>query len=673
MGRFANGDGGNGSETSARLIMFCKVVFDVPLDRDFDYAIPTELESKVMPGIRVTAPFGRMLTTGLVTAVSDTTHLPENILIKKIASVLDEKPVFGSDLFSLAAFMKETWGGPIGQILFALVPPQAFFKVNPPETLGEMRFSSPPLPLAAHRQKDLSRLASYLNNGYHRVLLSGPDRNEKTEIILTLAQKVLQGFGQALITLPDVISAQNFAHSLKKRFTEDILFCWHSRMLISQKKKIFSRVSNGLPCLIISARSGSLLPFKNLRLAAMLEEENDNYKQEENKPYFHVRDLLAFRSAQHEALFVACSDTPSLEQLYSVQQKQTEQMSFEYPHSSVAFQWKVTPKKGEKSSLISDILLEQLKENLEKKEASLLILNRRGYSNAYYCLNCGTYAKCQGCGAILAREKAAEGEDYLICKKCGKKYPLEQTCPQCQNKIFKSRGGGTQKIVTELNKLFPHIRVLRLDSDTLKNKDGQGHQVRAALDRGQADVVVGTRLALDAAFSGRVSLAAVMDADLELDSPDFRASEKFGQLIFKLKNLLAERKNSRLLIQSSSPDIYPFESLRVDYEACSEEEMLARESFQYPPFIKLIKLLLKSKDKTLLQAETSRIMSVAAPFAMEILGPVLTGKKTDILKKQYLLFKTTSHQYPDLVKVLDQLEVSKKIEVKIVADPYDFY
>jgi len=673
MGRFANGDGGNGSETSARLIMFCKVVFDVPLDRDFDYAIPTELESKVMPGIRVTAPFGRMLTTGLVTAVSDTTHLPENILIKKIASVLDEKPVFGSDLFSLAAFMKETWGGPIGQILFALVPPQAFFKVNPPETLGEMRFSSSPLPLAAHRQKDLSRLASYLNNGYHRVLLSGPDRNEKTEIILTLAQKVLQGFGQALITLPDVISAQYFAHSLKKRFTEDILFCWHSRMLISQKKKIFSRVSNGLPCLIISARSGSLLPFKNLRLTAMLEEENDNYKQEENKPYFHVRDLLAFRSAQHEALFVACSDTPSLEQLYSVQQKQTEQMSFKYPHSPVAFQWKVTPKKGEKSSLISDILFEQLKENLEKKEASLLILNRRGYSNAYYCLNCGTYAKCQGCGAILAREKAAEGEDYLICKKCGKKYPLEQTCPQCQNKIFKSRGGGTQKIVTELNKLFPHIRVLRLDSDTLKNKDGQGHQVRAALDRGQADVVVGTRLALDAAFSGRVSLAAVMDADLELDSPDFRASEKFGQLIFKLKNLLAERKNSRLLIQSSSPDIYPFESLRVDYEACSEEEMLARESFQYPPFIKLIKLLLKNKDKTLLQAETSRIMSVAAPFAMEILGPVLTGKKTDILKKQYLLFKTTSHQYPDLVKVLDQLEVTKKIEVKIVADPYDFY
>lgn len=655
--------------------MFCKVVFDVPLDRDFDYAVPAELESRVKVGVRITAPFGPMLTTGLVTEVSPTTSLAQNILIKEIVTVLDDKPVFGSDLFSLAGFMKKTWGGPIGQILFSLVPPQAFFKVNLPEPLAPMHFSSADLTFTAEQEKIFEKLFSYLNDGYHRVLLSGPAKSGKTEIILRLVEKVLSGYGQALLTLPDVIAAQNFALSLEKRFGKEYVFCWHSRMLISQKKKFFSRISNGLPCLVVSARSGGLLPFKNLRLAVMLEEENDNYKQEENKPYFHLRDLLSYRAMQHEALFIACSDTPSLEILYSVQNQETEQVSLSktFANSLSTFQWKVTPKKGEKSSLLSDFLLAQLKENLEAKQASLIILNRRGYSNAYYCLNCGTYAKCQGCGAILAREKTAGAEDYLICKKCGKKYSLDQTCPQCQNKIFKSRGGGTQKIVTELAKHFPEMRILRLDSDTLKNKDGQGHQVRRMLDTAQADVVVGTRQAIEAALSHRVSLAAIADADLELDSPDFRASEKFAQLLFKLKNLLKVRQNGRLIIQSSSADVYPFEALSTGYEDCAAEEMLARESFVYPPFVKMVKVLVKSKDKSLLQAETARIMSVAAPFALETLGPVYTGKKTDIIKKQYLLFKTDLQKCNSLVNELDRLKASKKTEFKITVDPYDFY
>lgn len=654
--------------------MFCKVVFDVPLDRDFDYAVPAEMESRVKVGVRVTAPFGPMLTTGLVTEVSPTTSLAKNILIKEIVTVLDEKPVFGSDLFSLAAFMKKTWGGPIGQILFSLVPPQAFFKVNPPEPLAPMHFTSADLTFSSEQEKTFEKLSSYLNAGYHRVLLSGPAKSGKTEIILRLVEKVLSGYGQSLLTLPDVIAAQNFALSLEKRFGKEYVFCWHSRMLISQKKKFFSRISNGLPCLVVSARSGGLLPFKNLRLAVMLEEENDNYKQEENKPYFHLRDLLSYRAQQHEALFIACSDTPSLETLCSVNNHETEQLSLSktFGNFSGEFQWKVTAKKGEKSSLLSDFLLAQLKENLQAKQASLIILNRRGYSNAYYCLNCGTYAKCPGCGAILAREKSGN-EDYLICKKCGKKYSLDQTCPQCQNKIFKSRGGGTQKVVTELGKHFPEMRILRLDSDTLKNKDGQGHQVRRMLDEARADVVVGTRQAIEAALSPRVSLAAIADADLELDSPDFRASEKFGQLIFKLKNLLKVRQNGRLIIQSSSADIYPFEALSTGYEACAAEEMLARESFRYPPFVKMVKVLIKSKDKSLLQAETARIMSIAAPFVLETLGPVSTGKKTDIVKKQYLVFKTDSQKCNFLVNELDRLKASKKTEFKITVDPYDFY
>ncbi len=650
--------------------MYCKVVFDVPLDRDFDYAVPQELQEQVKPGVRVTAPFGRMLTTGLVVSTSEQTTLSHQVLIKEIACVLDKRPLFGADLFPLAQFMKQTWGGPIGQILFALVPPQAYFKLQEEDSVAPLPHTEE-VSFTPDQTEIFNRLQEHMQMGFGRVLLDGGNVPSQTDIILQLARHTLQNYGQILITLPDVFAAQHFAYRLQTRFGENNVLCWHSKMLLSQKKKIFSRVSNGLPCVVVSARSGALLPFKNLRLAAILEEENDNYKQEENKPYFHLRDLLNFRCQQHEALLIHASDTPSLEILYAAQKGLVEVIHIpeEKHHLTMA----ITAKKSKKSPLFSDETLEGIELNLSAHQASLLLLNRRGYSNAYYCFNCGTYAKCKKCGAILSREKTAEHGDRLICKKCGQVESLDQTCPQCQNKIFKSRGGGTQKIVSELNRLFPTARVLRLDSDTLKNKDGQGYQIRRALENKQVDIVVGTRQALELVSSPHVTLAAIMDAELELDSPDFRASEKLGQLLFKLKNQLAPRPQAKLFIQTASADIYPFESLHQSYDACAHEELLARESFNYPPFIKMAKILLKGKDATLLEAETSRLMTIAAPYCLDILGPVKTGKKTDILKKQYLLCKATTEKYPALIGALDAVKPSKKTDFKLLPDPYDFY
>ncbi|MBR3632405.1 MAG: primosomal protein N' [Elusimicrobiaceae bacterium] len=651
--------------------MYCKLVFDVPLDRDFDYAIPPELAPQVHPGIRVTAPFGRMLTTGLVTSVSQETTLQKNIVIKEIASVLDDKPLFGSDLFPLADFIKKTWGGPIGQILFSLIPPQAYFKrlesVTPPPFIPTV--ASPTL--SQDDSAALHVLSGKLFTGFQRVLLTGTQTERSREIILQLAEQVLQNYGQVLLTLPDVWAAQQETLRLQKRFGAQWVLGWHSKMLLSQKKQIFSHISNGLPVVVVSARSGGLLPFKNLRLAAMLEEENENYKQEENKPYFHLREVLDFRCRCHEALFITSSDTPSLESIFTLSRAKASSFSLTEAKTGAA-PIQITAKKGTRSALLSDELITVLQDRLTKQQPSLLLLNRRGYSNAYYCLNCGAYAKCEKCGSILAREKIGD-TDQLICKKCGHKESLEQTCPQCKNKIFKSRGGGTQKIVTELQKLYPTARILRLDSDTLKNKDGQGHQVHRALQQGQVDIVVGTRQALSCIQDPRITFAAVLDADLELDTPDFRASENFAQLLFKLKNYLSTRKNGLLIIQTSSADIFPFQTLHHDYNIYAQEELLARESFAYPPFVQLIKVLIKSKDMTLLQSETSRLMTAGAPISLEVLGPVKTGKKTDVLKKQYVLYKVSAEQYPQLIHLLDSWQATKKVDIKVTADPYDFY
>lgn len=655
--------------------MFCKVVFDVPLDRDFDYLIPPELEKQVVPGVRVTAPFGRVLTGGLVVAVSEITTVPPHITLKPITSVVDQKPLFGSDLFSLARFLKSRWGCPIGQILFALIPPQPYFKLNAPPSLVAPHITPSSLTLGSQQKQALTQLLEVPAYQFKPFLLQGPACTGKTEIILRAAEQALKNYGQVLLMVPDIVAARQFISQAQQRFGQDYVYAWHSRMLVSQKKKYFSNISNGVPCLVIATRSGVLLPFKNLRFCAMLEEHDDNYKQEENKPYYHARDVLFFRAQCHGAVLTYVSATPSAEMLHWTHTGKVTPITLrDFVCKTQTTQVKLTEKKSEQSRYFSKELLAQLTQNISQHEPALLILNRRGYAGTYYCLNCGAYAKCKKCGAILTHEKLDNGTERLHCKKCGAVEGMQQTCPQCHNLVFKSRGGGTQKIVTELAKLFPTAKLLRLDSDTLKTKDGQGFEALHALKTGQADIIVGTRLASGGLRGSRVSLAAVLDAELELDGPDFRASEKFGQLLFELRGHLASVPNGRLLIQTADKDGYDYAPLLADdYPAAAENELALRESFGYPPYTHLIRVTLKAKELDLLQAETAHIKQVGEGRTLEVLGPVWCAKKTDKLKKQYLLFKTDETRYLDLLAQLDSFEPTKKVTIQVTADPYNFY
>ena len=656
--------------------MFCKVVFDVPLDRDFDYRLPEELVQKIRPGMRVTAPFGPKLTCGLVTSVSEVCSAPKNVTLKDIVSVVDEQPLFGSDLFPLARFMKTYWGCPIGQILFSLVPSQPYYKLLQEPLSVAIEVKTPPFSLTPSQKKTLDYVHTFAAYEFHSLLLSGPAYSGKTETVLRLAGECLTGYGQVLITVPDIVAARQFIKEACKRFGEKNVFCWHSRMLLSQKKKYFSAISNGVPCVVIATRSGVLLPFKNLRLAAMLGEGDENYKQEENKPYYHARDVLAFRAKLHGATLLYVSATPSVELLKKVADREVEQIYFEerIPAHSFKPQIKITPKKGEKSRFFSTPLLAALEENLKAHQTSLLILNRRGYAHAYYCLNCGAYAVCKKCGAILTHEKDEKYGEHLHCTKCGAREGLAQICPKCKNEIFKSRGGGTQKISAEIAKLFPNAKVLQLDSDTLKTKGGQGFEALEALQTGKADIIVGTHLAAGALRGSKITLGAVLDAELELDGPDFRATEKFAQLLFELRGHLAGVKNGRLLVQTADAEKYDYSPLLSgSYAQAVETEMMLRESFNYPPFVHLIRVTVKAKDRALLQAEIARVKKVGAGQVTEVLGPVNCGKKTDTLKKQYLLFKVDDKNYLDVLAQLDSFVPVKKAATQITADPYNFY
>lgn len=655
--------------------MFCKVAFNVPLDREFDYVIPEELRDKVALGLRVTAPFGPRLTGGIVTAISEVCTAPTNVKLKPITAIVDKNPLFGADLFPLAHFMKNYWGCPIGQILFSLVPPYPNFKLSEETSPFDLSLKNPSFKLTDEQEKILKNLRTLKEKAASPVLLTGNAFTGKTEIVLRLTGETLGEYGQILLLVPDMISARALIAQAEQRFGAENVFCWHSRTLVSKRKKIYSAVSSGRPCVVIATRSGVLLPFKNLRVLGMFDECDDSYKQEENKPYYHARDIAAFRAKLHSSLLIYVSATPSAEMLGCVADEKVNRVQLTQPLPGAAVtQIKIASKKSDKSRYLSAVLIDELARNLQEKKTSLLIFNRKGYAQAYYCLNCGAYAKCKKCGTILQYEKNENNAPYLHCKNCGADEPVTQKCPHCNNLIFKIRSGGTQKIITELNKIFPQAKILRLDSDSLKTKDGQGFKALEALQTGTADIIVGTRLAAGALRAANITLAGVLDAEMELNSPDFRASEKYGQMLFELRGYLSGVRNGKLIIQTADKEGYDYESLRAgDYNACAQTELLLRKSFLYPPYVRLIKAVIKAKDFNLLQQETRHVRNLAQKACREVLGPVWCAKKTDILKKQYLLFKVDAANYLDVLARLDSYVPAKKTTLQISADPYNFF
>ena len=199
-------------------------------------------------------------------------------------------------------------------------------------------------------------------------------------------------------------------------------------------------------------------------------------------------------------------------------------------------------------------------------------------------------------------------------------------------------------------------------------------QTRLSVTSGSADIIVGTRVAAGALRGAKITLCGVLDADLELSSPDYRATEKFTRLLFELRGHVSGHKNGRLIIQTADQDGYDYAPLFANnYKDACETETALRESFNYPPFVHLFKMTLKAKDRILLDAQTTRLKQLCTPLCTEILGPVWCAKKTDTLKKQYLLFKTDAPRRADLLALLDSFEPAKKVTVKLAADPYDFF
>ena len=657
--------------------MNISVCLPLALNQSFDYTLPPQFEAAAALGLRVKVPFGKAVQTGYITALNTNPKLPKNIKLKSVISIEDKQVFYGKELFALAEFITQNYADTLGETLGVLIP-NIFsqkildnYKDPPPSDLPFF------YPAGTYSQSQKQALKNARENQFN--LFYGAPLSGKTEAALNIAYQDLQEGGQVLILVPDVIGSANILEVINKKFGQDNIDLWHSKVLLSRRKQTAARLLLGKPCLVVGTRSACLLPFKNLKSVLMFHEENKDFKQEDSKPYYHTREVILKRAELTGSKVILISATPSLEAL-KLKDDGILKPSF-FPETLPQFNNKtqitVLSKPGTRGKLISEELAQALQKNMLYNGQSLLILNRLGYSSTYSCLNCGAAAKCKKCGTVLSRVKTDKA-DYLLCRKCGNKESTEQICPACNNRIFRSRGGGTQAAAEEVCKLFPQARVYRLDSQTLSTKQAEGNFAQQALKDGQADIIIGTNLALNAGLNGgRINLAALLDADTEINTADFRAAERFAQMLFALKSRLSKYKNPQLFIQTSKQDLFDFDILKQgDYTAFAQNEAAFRKDFNFPPYTKLIKLLLTAKTEKNLNtygAAAAQALNEAYGTFITLEGPVKCGVRSKDFCQQYYLIKIKDEIIlKGLLDTLMKNKPPKQIQIKILAEPYNF-
>lgn len=657
--------------------MNVSVCLPIALNKSFDYSLPKELESKACFGARVKVPFGKSVQEGFITEINTATKLPKNIKLKEVLEIVNNQIYFGPELKALADFIVETYANTLGQTLNVLLPSLINDKLLAKYST-EKDFNLPLFYEPGPKTKQQIEAIKTAENNF-ATLFWGPVFSGKTQAALNLAHKTLSAGKQVLLLVPDIISSAELIKNVQEKFGPQNICLWHSKVPLSQRKQSLADILNGKPCFVIGTRSACLLPFKNLALSIIYKEEDKGFKQEDSLPYYHAREVILKRAELTKSRVILLSSTPSLETLYKLEKGQIAACRFTEPLAQFnnALTLLHTQNKGDKSKYLCDKLIEEINNNLLKNKQTLLIMNRLGYSGAVSCLNCKTLLKCKKCGALLTMQTGKDGE-FLACPKCHNTESLDQKCPKCKNEIFRPVGAGTQAVQKDLERLFPGARIYRLDSQTLKAKSDQGFFVQEALYTKQADIVLGTPLLLNTALEAKdITLGAILDGDSQLTSPDFRASEHFAQILFNFMGRLKRNKDSKLFIQLKGQELFDFTILKGnDYARFAQKELEFRKEFFYPPYTKLIKLVIIAKTKKDLDNYTKIIkdsIETAYSAFMQVQGPLRSGRQQDKSFEQYLLIKTKDEaMLKGFLKTLNENKIFKKITLKIVADPYNF-
>ncbi len=431
-------------------------------------------------------------------------------------------------------------------------------------------------------------------------LIHGITGSGKTEVYKKLIQNAVKAGKQALLLVPEISLTPQLVRYFEGSFPEIAVI--HSKISGGKRAQYWKDIHSGKTQLVIGSRSALFSPFKHLKIIIMDEEHEWSYKQDQS-PRYHGRDVAIKIAELTGAQLILGSATPSLETMWHAKNGNYKLYSLPERISGTAL-----PKvqiadmrdelRGGNFSIFSTPLEQKIRSALADKKQVILFLNRRGSASATICRDCGQALSCKDCDVKLTYHANKFNRSVLICHHCGLITHMPDTCPNCQSQRIKHIGTGTERVETELQKLFPKARIQRADRDTMTQKDSFKDLHKALRDR-EIDILIGTQMIGKGFDIPNVSLVGIVLADMGLHIPDFRASERSFQLLTQVAGRAGRRKTQgEVVIQSYSPEhISILMSKTHDYLGFYEQEIDSRKALELPPFTKIVKLIFVDPDK----------------------------------------------------------------------------
>ncbi|NTW72313.1 MAG: primosomal protein N' [Eubacteriaceae bacterium] len=511
----------------------------------------------------------------------------------------------------------------------------------------------------------------YQKSEHDTFLLHGVTGSGKTEIYLQMMEEMIKEGRSCLYLVPEIALTPQTIGRIKGRFNDKVAVI-HSRIKDSQRFVHYMDIYDNKTKIVIGARSGIFSPFKDLGLI-IIDEEHENTYKSGSRPRYDTIETARYLKSLYGAKLVLGSATPSVISYHKALNGEYQLLHLPerinaYPLPEVeVVDMRNEMRNGNRSFLSKGLFLE-MKEKLRKKEQIILFLNKRGFYSYVFCRDCGYAVKCPKCDVAMTYHSTG---NRLECHYCGHVEKVERICPSCGSSKIKYSGTGTERIENSLVKYFPDVKILRMDTDTMKKKDSFENTLNA-FSKGEADILIGTQMVTKGFDFDNVTLVGVLLADLTLNFPDYRASERTFQLITQVAGRAGRGdKEGKVFIQTYDPDHYVIRHAKThDYIGFYREEIKYREERDYPPFTQLLYIgfsgedlnqvtedCRKYYDKLLLNLESNGF----SDYKKDIYQPSLSSvSRINNKHRWYILIKT--EHIEDISGMIRQMSYSNEIK-----------
>jgi len=482
--------------------------------------------------------------------------------------------------------------------------------------------------LNAEQQTALDETEKALAGGkFNAFLLHGVTGSGKTEVYMRAMRTALIGGRSSLMLVPEIALTPIFSRRLKATFGQQVAIL-HSNLSPGERFDEWRRIRGGNARVVIGTRSAIFAPLEDLGLIIVDEEHDSSYRQSES-PYYNARDTAVMRASLANSVVVLGSATPSMETFenarsgkYAYLQLTKRIENRPMARAELIDMREVFRQTGRDVS-ISPRLADAVRDAHARGEQSIILLNRRGFSQFVLCRSCGESLRCKNCDITLTYHRR---DPRLVCHYCGYRVAVPDKCPFCGGEFLYFIGHGTEQLEIKLRQQFPDLEIARIDRDTM-NRKGEMARTLTAFDRGDIDMLVGTQMLAKGHDFHNVTLVGVISVDTGLGLPDFRSAERTFQLITQVAGRAGRGDLAgRVLIQTYYPDHYALRhAVNQDFEGFFNEEVRYRERMAYPPFVVLASILIRHSDLNIATA-TARIIRRALDEAnleksCRILGP----------------------------------------------------